>query len=126
MMKCAVGSFLFQRILQEGKDSRFDEIKKSPRRFAVAWFAQATWVSLCLLPVIAVNSVPARVFSSVSGLKISDILGLSLYVGGLAFEVVADLQKSKWMRERKEKVHDEEFLTRGLWSKRYVFAGQRG
>lgn len=111
-----MGSFLFQRILQEGKDSRFDEIKKSPARFLVAFTAQATWVSLCLMPVIAINSVPAATFAAVPGLKLVDLLGLSLYIGGLTFEVLADQQKSKWMREKKQKLHDEEFLTRGLWS----------
>lgn len=28
-----VGSYLFQRVLADGKDSRFDEIKKSPPKF---------------------------------------------------------------------------------------------
>ncbi|KAM7202527.1 Protein of unknown function (DUF1295) domain containing protein [Rhypophila sp. PSN 637] len=111
-----LGSFLFQRILQDGKDSRFEEIKKSPPRFAGAWTAQATWVSLCLLPVIAVNSIPASAVAATSAVKLTDILGLSLYAGGLLFEVVADRQKSQWAKERKEKVHDEEFLTGGLWS----------
>ncbi|KAM7207281.1 Protein of unknown function (DUF1295) domain containing protein [Naviculisporaceae sp. PSN 640] len=111
-----LGSFLFQRILKDGHDSRFEEIKKSPGRFAGAWTAQATWVSLCLMPVIAVNSIPASALAATGALKLTDILGLSLYAGGLLFEVVADRQKSKWSQERKDKVHDEEFLTRGLWS----------
>lgn len=115
-----MGSFLFQRVLQDGHDSRFDEIKKSPPRFAVAWTAQATWVSLCLMPVIAVNSIPASAVAATGALRLTDILGLSLYAGGLLFEVIADRQKAKWSKERKEKIHDEEFLTRGLWSVRFV------
>ncbi|KAM7215085.1 Protein of unknown function (DUF1295) domain containing protein [Rhypophila decipiens] len=111
-----LGSFLFTRILQDGKDSRFEEIKKSPPRFAGAWTAQATWVSLCLLPVIAVNSIPASAVAATGAVKLTDVLGLSLYTAGLLFEVVADRQKSQWAKERKDKVHDEEFLTRGLWS----------
>ncbi|KAK4217208.1 hypothetical protein QBC37DRAFT_415134 [Rhypophila decipiens] len=111
-----LGSFLFQRILQDGKDSRFEEIKKSPAHFAGAWTAQATWVSVCLLPVIAVNSIPASAVAATGAVKLTDILGLGLYAGGLLFEVIADRQKSQWAKERKEKVHDEEFLTRGLWS----------
>jgi len=116
-----VGSFLFQRILQDGKDSRFEEIKKSPPRFMAAFFAQATWVSLCLTPVIAVNSIPAAAVAATGSIRLTDVLGLSLYIGGLLFEVTADRQKSQWMREKREKVHDEEFLTRGLWSKRFVY-----
>lgn len=115
-----VGSYLFQRILQDGHDSRFDEIKKSPAKFAGAFFAQATWVSLCLLPVIALNSVPAASFAALPPVKISDIAGILVYVAGFAFEITADWQKSKWMREKREKLHDEQFMTRGLWTVRYV------
>ncbi|KAF9875998.1 hypothetical protein CkaCkLH20_06444 [Colletotrichum karsti] len=111
-----LGSYLFQRILQDGKDSRFDEIKKSPPKFAGAFFAQATWVSLCLLPVIALNSVPATAFAALPALKISDAIGLLVYIGGFAFEITADRQKSQWIKEKKQKVHDEQFMTRGLWT----------
>ncbi|WQF86215.1 Putative 3-oxo-5-alpha-steroid 4-dehydrogenase, probable O-methyltransferase UstE [Colletotrichum destructivum] len=111
-----LGSYLFQRILEEGKDSRFDEIKKSPARFAGAFFAQATWVSLCLMPVIALNAVPASAFAALPAVKASDALGLLVYVAGFAFEITADRQKSKWLRERREKAHDQQFMTSGLWS----------
>lgn len=50
-------------------------------------------------------------------MSLTDIFGILLYLGGLGFEVTADRQKSKWMQEKKEKKHDEDFLTRGLWSK---------
>ncbi|TDZ24730.1 hypothetical protein Cob_v002178 [Colletotrichum orbiculare MAFF 240422] len=112
-----LGSYLFQRILQDGNDSRFDEIKKSPVRFGVAFFAQATWVSLCLLPVIALNSVPATAFAVLPAVRGFDVLGLLLYAGGFTFEVAADRQKSRWIREKRAKVHDEEFMTKGLWSR---------
>lgn len=52
----APNSFLFQRIHKAGSDSRFDEIKKSPTKFAGAWFMQGVWVSLTALPVFAVSS----------------------------------------------------------------------
>lgn len=113
-----MGSFLFDRVLKEGKDSRFDEIKKSPSRFAVAWTGQATWVTLCLMPVIAINSIPPVVFAAMPALKLTDVLGLAMYVGGITFEVIADRQKSQWMHEKRTKQHDEQFMTRGLWSKR--------
>jgi steroid 5-alpha reductase family enzyme len=89
-----VGSYLFQRVLADGEDSRFREIRYSPPKFAVAFFAQATWVSLCLLPVMAVNSLPAATFTALgAAVSITDILGILLYVGGIAFEVTADRQK---------------------------------
>jgi steroid 5-alpha reductase family enzyme len=113
-----VGTFLFSRISSEdGRDSRFDEIRTSPPKFLGAFFAQATWVSLCLLPVLALNSVPATTLSALPFLTLTDVIGVLLYVGGLSFEATADKQKSQWMEEKKNKKHNEDFLTRGLWSK---------
>lgn len=103
--------------MSDGKDSRFDEIKKSPPKFLGAFLAQATWVSLCLMPILAVNSIPHTVLSTLPVVGITDILGLLLYVGGLTFEVIADRQKNAWVEGKKKKEHDEDFLTRGLWSK---------
>ncbi|KAF2165477.1 hypothetical protein M409DRAFT_67294 [Zasmidium cellare ATCC 36951] len=113
-----LGSFLFSRITaDDGKDSRFDSIRSSPPKFFVAFFAQATWVSLCLIPVLAINSIPATTLAALPLVTITDIIGILLYVGGLAFEATADQQKSQWVKEKKEKKHSEDFLTRGLWSK---------
>jgi steroid 5-alpha reductase family enzyme len=128
----AVGTYLFQRITADnGEDSRFDNIRSSAPKFYGAFFAQATWVSLCLLPVISLNALPRSAFamSRIQNVTSSippviaakpyftDFLGLAIFVFGLTFEVVADRQKSQWVKEKKEKKHSEEFLTRGLWSK---------
>ncbi|KAH8588184.1 hypothetical protein B0O99DRAFT_479264, partial [Bisporella sp. PMI_857] len=112
-----LGSYLFQRVISDGKDSRFDKIKKSPPKFFGAWMAQATWISLCIMPVLAINSIPHRLLSTLPTVGLTDILGLSLFVGGLGFEIIADWQKNAWAQARKRKEHDEEFLTHGLWSK---------
>ncbi|KAI8276590.1 hypothetical protein K4K60_007621 [Colletotrichum sp. SAR11_57] len=55
-------------------------------------------------------------FAALPPVKISDIIGILVYVAGFAFEITADWQKSKWMREKREKLHDEQFMTRGLWT----------
>ena len=113
-----LGSFLFKRITADnGEDSRFDNIRSSPPKFLGAFAAQATWVSLCLMPVLAINSIPASTLATLPFFTITDILGILLYVGGITFESVADYQKSTWLAEKKEKKHEEDFLTRGLWSK---------
>jgi len=113
-----LGTFLFKRITaDEGKDSRFDEIRGNPAKFLGAFLAQATWVSLCLMPVLAINSIPATTLAALPFLTIADVIGVLLYVGGITFEMTADGQKSQWLKEKKEKKHSEEFLTRGLWSK---------
>jgi steroid 5-alpha reductase family enzyme len=104
--------------MSDGEDSRFQNIRNSPPKFLGAFMAQATWVSLCLLPVLAINSLPASTFAALGGaVSITDVIGVLLYVGGLGFEVTADRQKNQWVQEKKEKKHDEDFLTRGLWSK---------
>jgi steroid 5-alpha reductase family enzyme len=113
-----LGSFLFKRITaDEGKDSRFDEIRGNPAKFLGAFLAQATWVSLCLMPVLAINSIPATTLAALPFLTVTDVIGVLLYVGGIGFEMTADGQKTQWLKEKKEKKHSEEFLTRGLWSK---------
>ncbi|KAI9880445.1 MAG: hypothetical protein M1830_003087 [Pleopsidium flavum] len=112
-----LGTYLFQRISADGHDSRFDSIRQSPPKFFGAFVAQATWVSLCLLPVLALNSLPASTFAALPALALTDIIGFLLYIGGLSFEVTADRQKNTWVQEKKQKKHEEDFLTRGLWSK---------
>ncbi|EHK24999.1 uncharacterized protein TRIVIDRAFT_212408 [Trichoderma virens Gv29-8] len=113
-----LGSFLFHRILTTGHDSRFNSIRHKPARFSRAFFFQAVWVSLELMPVIMLNAVPAAVLASaLPTIVATDVLGLSLWLAGFAYEVLADVQKSQWQKEKKLKLHDEEFMARGLFSK---------
>lgn len=113
-----VGSFLFSRITSDnGQDSRFDKIRTSPSKFLVAFTAQATWVSLVLLPVTALNALPPTAFTAIPYFTPGTLAGIALWLVGFTFEVTADRQKSQWMKEKKEKKHSEDFLTRGLWSK---------
>ena len=104
--------------MSEGEDSRFTEIRKSPPQFFGAFMIQAVWVSTCLMPILAINALPASIFSALgTAVGITDLIGALLYIGGLSFEVTADRQKNAWVQEKREKKHSEEFLTRGLWSK---------
>ncbi|KKY28521.1 putative 3-oxo-5-alpha-steroid 4-dehydrogenase [Diplodia seriata] len=113
-----LGSFLLQRITAEnGRDSRFDQIRVSAPKFFGAFMAQATWVSLCALPVVLVNAVPSGAFAALGPLVLTDVVGLALYVFGIVFEASADRQKSGWMQAKQRKEHDEDFLTKGLWAK---------
>jgi steroid 5-alpha reductase family enzyme len=89
--------------MSDGKDSRFDKIKKSPPKFLGAFLAQATWVSLCLMPILAVNSIPHAVVSTLPAIEATDVIGLLLYVGGLSFEIIADKQKDAWVQAKKRK-----------------------
>jgi len=119
-----LGAHLFLRILRAGKDRRFDEIKKSPRRFAIAWTLQAMWAAINMSPFLALayNSEVAAVANAQAGLGVSsdtrdaapaatavttlsDVLPLLaspawsaaaviVWVCGFALEAVADAQKA--------------------------------
>ncbi|KAH0612288.1 uncharacterized protein H6S33_010340 [Morchella sextelata] len=108
-----LGSFLFDRVLRDGSDSRFDKIKKNPTSFAIAFFAQATWITLVSLPIMATNSLPAAVLRP---LRTSDYLGLTLWASGFLLEVAADRQKASWTADKRAKKHSEDFLHTGLWA----------
>lgn len=79
--------------------------------------AQATWVTLCMMPVLALNSIPRTTLAALPVLGLTDVVGILLYVGGISFEITADRQKSAWVEAKRNKEHDEDFLTHGLWSK---------
>ncbi|KAH9966250.1 DUF1295-domain-containing protein [Lactifluus volemus] len=108
-----LGSFLVQRAIRAGGDSRFDIVKHRPGTFTVFWMVQALWVLVVGAPVYLVNVVPARLHPALS---FSDYASLGLFVGSFVFEVIADRQKSAWRRAQINKEHEEKFITSGLWS----------
>lgn len=69
------------------------------------------------MPVLSINSIPSTLLSTLPLISMTDVLGLGLFLGGFVFEVIADNQKNAWVQEKKRKEHDEDFVTRGLWSK---------
>lgn len=112
-----VGSYLFSRVIADGKDSRFDHIRHKPAKFSFIFFMQAVWVTITILPVIAFNAVPAATLATALPKVIpTDVIGLGLWAVGFGFEAVADYQKSQWAKAKKAKQHDEQFLTKGLFS----------
>jgi len=108
-----LGGFLLYRAIKAGGDTRFDDIKNNPTRFAASWMAQATWVFAVGLPIYMVNSIPSAAVRPVRGF---DYLSIGLFAGSWIFELVADYQKSTWRHARTNKQHDEKFITSGLWS----------
>ncbi|KAK5653724.1 hypothetical protein OQA88_7880 [Cercophora sp. LCS_1] len=115
-----LSTFLFCRVIKERHDSRFEKMRHNPRRFALLWTVQAVWVTLCCLPTIAVNSIHPAAFKAGMGVPSplrTDVIGLGLFAFGLMYETVADYQKWVWFAEKKRKVHDEQFITRGLWGR---------
>lgn len=116
-----VGAYLFWRVMREGKDARFDAVRRAPRRFFAAFALQAAWVLVCVLPAAALNAAPDAALAAwrhADAAVLTDRLGAALYLAGTAFEAVADWQLARWRREKEAKVHREAFLAKGLWALR--------
>ncbi len=104
-----LGTFLFNRILQDGKDDRFDKIKPNFLRFFNVWTLQALWVTLtAAAAIIAITSTERVELGIFAG------IGLAVWVIGFLFEVVADYQKRQF---RKNPANKGQFIQSGLWSK---------
>ncbi len=103
-----LGSFLFLRIRDDGKDQRFDKIKISPPRFFFTWTLQALWVLLTAASALAIitsgTKLPIDIFA---------IIGIALWLAGFAIEVVSDRQKREF---RKKPENKGKFISTGLWA----------
>jgi steroid 5-alpha reductase family enzyme len=103
-----LGIFLFTRIMRDGKDDRFDEIKKNFVRFLIAWTLQGLWVYLTAYAVFIVNSNG----NTEDNIKPLEIVGLVIWALGFGIEVIADRQKTVW---RKNPGNKGKFIEYGLW-----------
>ncbi len=100
-----LGGFLFLRILQDGSDSRFDEIKPDFWRFFGAWTLQALWVVITASPAYLVILTAPQ---SLQGLT---VVGIIVWAIGLIVETTAD-----WQKRRHRKEQPNTFIQRGLWA----------
>ncbi|KAF7327433.1 S5A-REDUCTASE domain-containing protein [Mycena kentingensis (nom. inval.)] len=113
MWTVRLGTFLASRAIKAGGDSRFDKVKTNPRTFTYFWLAQATWVLLTGLPIYVTNVIPAAEHPELGA---SDYAAIALFTTSFLFEVIADGQKTAWRRRKDAKLHDEKFITKGLWA----------
>lgn len=97
-----LSGYLFIRILKTGTDKRFDGIRNDWRKFAKFWLLQAISIWMISLNFIYFSSF-GQAYS---------VLGIFIFVLGLALESLADLQKFafKSLPENKNKWVDV-----GLW-----------
>lgn len=102
-----LGSFLFARIMSDGKDVRFTKIKPDFLRFLMTWTLQGLWVFITyaagLAAITSAGSFPLDGFFFV---------GCCMWVAGFAIEVTADRQKSQF---RKDVGNRDKFIAHGLW-----------
>ncbi|XP_071333292.1 uncharacterized protein [Trachinotus anak] len=103
-----LGTFLFMRILKDGHDRRFNNVRDSPGTFFVYWTIQAVWVFMTLLPTLMLNSERRDV-----PLGTRDYVGWTLWGLGFATEAIADQQK--WFFKR-DPDNAGKFIQSGLWA----------
>lgn len=106
---CArLGSFLFRRVRQSGKDGRFDDIKPDWGRFLLAWTLQGLWVFMTMLAaLIAMSDAQPATLDAWA------IIGALIWAAGFALEAVADAQKSAFKSDPANQGH---FINTGLWA----------
>jgi steroid 5-alpha reductase family enzyme len=103
-----LGSFLFRRVLRDGRDGRFDQIKTDPLRFFMTWTLQGLWVLLTLACALAIITGTER--RSIGWVA---IIGIVVWIVGFTIEVVADQQKSIF---KKNPANEGRFIVSGLWA----------
>ena len=83
-----LGSFLFLRVKQDGKDNRFTVMKTQFHWYLMTWTIGGLWVFLTMAAGLA------AITSDVSiPLGILAYVGLTLWIIGFSIEVIADRQK---------------------------------
>ena len=103
-----LGTFLFRRVHQTGKDGRFDEIKNDWARFLLAWTTQGLWI------VVTVSAALAAITSGhKQPIGVVGVIGALVWAAGFAVEVAADRQKASF---RADRANEGRFITNGLWS----------
>lgn len=103
-----LGSFLFMRVKQDGKDDRFTIMKTQFHWFLMTWTLGGLWVFLTMAAgLAAITSNTTQPFGLMA------YLGLALWIFGFSIEVIADRQKRVFKKNQQK---DKEFITSGLWA----------
>ncbi len=103
-----LGSYLFRRIMKEGEDRRFRDLKPSFLRFLTVWTIQGLWVSLTLAAALAAITTTLKL-----DLGAYAVIGLLVWMVGFGIEVVSDRQKSQF---RADPENAGKFINTGLWA----------
>ena len=103
-----LGTFLFTRVIKEGSDSRFEEIKVSFSRFLLTWTLQGLWVTFTA--AAAWGAITSNIRKDLGWLA---ILGLIIWAVGFIFELLSDAQKSRFKANPENK---GKFIQEGLWT----------
>ena len=101
-----LGLFLFYRVIKDGKDKRFDELKTNFLKFMTVWTMSGAWVFITASPAIAALSS-----NKINDNSIFITIGSLLWILGFIIEVISDRQKRKF-----KKKNNDGYITSGLWA----------
>lgn len=102
-----IGGFLLYRVIKTGKDARFDAFRSSFFGFLRFWVLQAITVWVLLIPLfLAFPLTPEGNLPAVS------LIGVLVFVIGFSIEAVADAQKWRFSRQKKNK---GTWIDTGIW-----------
>jgi len=91
-------------------DSRFDEIRDNPQKFAAAWAIQALWVGMVSMPNWIMNLSPSLALAKRS--PPITFVGAFVFMSGFFIELMADSTKTQF----KEKPENKgKFIDQGYW-----------
>jgi len=100
---------LFWRIINIGKDHRFDDVRENSFKFLVWFLLQFVTIWLISLPFIIINS-PSK--SDSDDLIASDYVGWAIWLIGFVCEAIADQQKFQF---RNDKSNKDKWCDVGIW-----------
>ncbi|WP_216379962.1 DUF1295 domain-containing protein [Arcanobacterium phocae] len=104
-----LGSHLFLRIRQTGRDDRFVDILANPARLFLVWSLQGLWITFTALSAwIGITT------ANTASLGWLSILGVAVWLIGFAIEAIADYQKARF---RENPHNNGRFIQSGLWSR---------
>ena len=103
-----LGTFLFMRVKQDGKDGRFTVMKTQFHWFLMTWTIGGLWVFLTMAAGLA--AITSNVTAPIG---IISYIGIALWIFGFSIEVIADKQKRIF---KKQPNKEKEFITSGLWA----------
>lgn len=101
--------YLVMRIRTMKRDTRFDEMRAHPVKFASFWLLQAVSAWVILLPVTLTLSHGSNI-----GFDLMMIGGLGISILGLGIETIADWQKYTFKRRPQNR---DRWIETGLWKR---------